>query len=113
MIEVTIYNHLKTALNIPVYTEYPVNANELDEFVVVSKIDGGVMDHIKAATILCEIYADGMYNCAALAEIVKEKMFEATMLDDISAVKLGSDRPNNDLVRKEYKYECIFNLFHY
>lgn len=115
MIEVTLYNHLTTALtNItPVFTEYPDYSAELDDFVVMSKIDGGETDHIKAATFLIEIYAASMYECAALAEIVKEKMYNAASLASISAVKLGSDKPSNDTQTKRYKYECTFNLFHY
>lgn len=113
MIEVLLYNYLKTALNIPVFPEYPSNSADLNKFVVMSKIDGGITEHIKAATILCEVYADSAYESAALAEIVKEKMYGANYLDEISAVKLGSDRPSNDTLRKEYKYEITFNLFHY
>lgn len=113
MIEIILYNYLKTALNVPVYTEYPETATDLNEFVVISKVDAGETNYIKAATFLCEIYAASMYESAALAEIVKSKMYAAIELDEISAVKIGGDRPSNDTQRKQYKYDCIFNLFHY
>lgn len=113
MIELTLYNHLKTALSVPVFMEIPGNKNELDKYIVLSKIDAGLINHIKAATFSVEVYADSLYNAAALSEDVKNALFDAIELDDVTSVSLGSERLANDTQTKEYKYDIIINLYHY
>jgi len=113
MIELILYNYLKTALSVPVFMEVPGNKNELDKYVLLSKIDAGIINHIKAATFSVEVYADSLYNAAELSETVKNALFDAITNDAITSVTLGSERLANNTQTKEYKYDIIVNLYHY
>lgn len=114
MIEVTLYNYLTNALeNVPVYMEIPEDTTNIPKYVILEKIDAGLVDHIKTATIAADSYASSLYEAAELGELVKNALFNAITLDEISSVRLGGESSGNDTQKKRYKYECTINLYHY
>lgn len=112
MIELTLYEYLKTALSIPVFMEYPEDTS-IEKFVILQKIDAGITNQIKAATFAVDVYAPSLYETAQLSEIVKAAMFNSTSIDEISSVRLGGEQVANDTQYKKYMYASTFNLFHY
>jgi len=112
IIEAVVIEYLKNKLtNIPVYAEIP--KNRPGKFVIVEKIEGGMTNHINASTLSIYSYANSMYEAAQLNESVKEYMLSIAELNTISGSKLGGDSRDIDSSNKEYRYECIFNLYHY
>jgi hypothetical protein len=111
MIEKTLYDYLKSKLNTSVHMEYPVNPP--GKFVTIQKIDGGNTNHIKAATVSVEAYAESMYEAGVLSEEIKkvlEEMSESSSL--IFSAKLGGESNSIDTENKRYRYETIWNLFY-
>jgi len=112
MIEETILSYLKTQLtNVPVYMEVP--ANPPDEYCLIEKTGSSVSDHIKTATIVVQSVAVSLYEAAALNETVKTAMDGAISLSSICKSKLNSDYNFTDTEKKNYRYQCVYDIVHY
>lgn len=111
MIEAIIIEYLKTRLNIQAYAEIPLKKPK--SFVIVEKIGGGEANHIKATTVSVFSYASTLYGAAELDEKVRDAMAQIVEDERISSCKIGGEYRNIDSENKEYRYETIFNLFHY
>lgn len=111
MIEITVIDYLKEVLNIPVYAEIPTNRPQ--SFVVVNKIDGGETNQVNASTLSIYSYGKTLYDAAILNEDVKYAMKNIVKLHIVSGCKIGGDSRSIDEENKLYRYESIFNLYHY
>lgn len=112
MIEKILYDYMKTAMGaIPVYMEVPQKPP--DTFVVMEKTGSGLRDGIFSATIAVQSYATSMFNAADLNESAKTAMLAAVTLDDVSAVRLNSDYNFTDTASKAYRYQAVFDVYHY
>ena len=111
MIETIIYKYLKGVLSVPVYIgEKPTTKK--DEYVVLEVIDNGRTNMIDAVTFNCECYSTSLLKAAELCQTVKEAMFNAITLDEVSSSKCGGGGQNIDTTTKTYCYEAVFNLYY-
>ena len=111
MIEVTILNHLKSALSVPVYMEIPKDQPE--SFVVLEKTGSGKRNRLCSATFVVQSYAPTMYGAASLNEAVKAAMESAVELDEVTSSALNSDYNYTDTASKTYRYQAVFDIYHY
>lgn len=111
MIETLILDYLTENLSVPVYMEMP--ADPPASFVLIEKTGSGMENHLKSALIVFQSYADTLYNAATLNEMVKDLMLEAADLPDISASRLNSDYNFTDTDTKKYRYQAVFDIYHY
>lgn len=112
MIEVAIKNYLETELkNVPVLLEFPQEVP--DEFVLLIKIDGGRKDYVSAATFRLEIRAHSLYGASVLAEKVKDAMFNAISLHEVSSSAIGGERQTSDTANNLYRYDLTYNIYYY
>lgn len=111
MIEVTILNHLKTKLNVPVRLEKPEPAPS--EYVLFEKIGSNELNNTGSSTFAFQSYADSLYNAAVLNEEVKRAVKSLIELDEIVSVKLNSDYNFTDTTTKQYRYQAVFDIKHY
>src|SRR5690554_326081 len=111
MIEVTIYNYLKNVLSVPVYTELPKEKPQ--RFVVLDKIRSSKENHLLSSTIAFQSYAESKFQAALLNEQVKEAIENMIVLDEISKVELNSDYNFTDTTTKEYRYQAVYEIYHY
>ena len=111
MIEVTVYNYLKNALSVPVYTELPKEKPQ--RFVVLDKIGSSKENHLSSSTIAFQSYAESKYQAALLNEQVKEAVENMIVLDEVSKVELNSDYNFTDTTTKEYRYQAVYEIYHY
>lgn len=111
MIEVTILNHLKTKLSVPVNTEKPDPAPV--EYVLFEKTGSDRNNHLLASTFAFQSYSDSMYGASALNELVKQAVDSLIELDDIASVKLNTDYNFTDTTTKKYRYQAIYDIKHY
>jgi len=111
MIEVTVYNYLNNALSVPVYTELPKEKPQ--RFVVLDKIASSKENHLSSSTIAFQSYAESKYEAALLNEEVKEVVENMIVLDEVSKVELNSDYNFTDTTTKEYRYQAVYEIYHY
>ena len=112
MIEVTLRNYLLTGLqNVPVVMEQPKNPP--GKYVLLQVLDAGRINHIDAVTFNVVVIAGNLYDAAALRDDVKDLMFEAISLDEISHVSIGGERAGTDSANHVYTYELTFNFYYY
>lgn len=111
MIEVTVYNYLNDALSVPVYTELPKEKPQ--RFVVLDKIGSSKENYLSSSTVAFQSYAESKFQAALLNEQVKEAIENMIVLDEISKVELNSDYNFTDTTTKEYRYQAVYEIYHY
>lgn len=113
MIELTILNYLTTELApTPVMMEIPRDPPA--EFVVVEKTGSGENNKLFSAIFAIQSYSDTLYNAAYLNDAVKQAMAEfADESNEISACFLNSDYNFTDPESKRYRYQAVYEIYHY
>lgn len=114
MIEKTLLDYLTTSLvNIPCFMEMPESSNNYPKYVVIEKIDSGIINHISASTFVLYAYATSLYEACELSEDVKDALMGAITLDSVSGIRLNGESSSNDTQYKRYRYEITVNIYHY
>lgn len=111
MIELTVYNHLKTKLSEPIFLELP--SNHAIPCVVIEKTGSSQYDHINNATFAVQSYGKTLYEAAELNERVKEAMNSLVEVNSIAKSSLNSDYQYTDTTTKHYRYQAVYDLIHY
>lgn len=111
MIEIIVFNYLRSNLSVPVYVEKPTQKPQ--RYIVIDKIGGSKENHLKSSTIAFQSYAESKYQAAFLNEQVKEAVENMIVLDEITSVSLNSDYNFTDTTTKEYRYQAVFDINHY
>lgn len=111
MIEVVILNHLNSVLSVPAYMEIPKDQPE--SFVVLEKTGSGKRNRLCSATFAVQSYAPTMYAAASLNEEAKAAMESAVELNEVTSVALNSDYNYTDTASKKYRYQAVFDIYHY
>ena len=111
MIELTILNHLKTELSVPVYLEEP--EAKPDRYVVFEKTSSGRANHLSSSAFAFQSYAESLYQAVLLNELTKTAVDSLIELDEIASVKLNSDYNFTDTTTKRYRYQAVYDIKHY
>lgn len=111
MIEKIILDYLSAVMTVPVKMEAPENPPA--EFCVIEKTGSDVSNHIKRATVAVQSYAASLYQAAELNEEVKAAMENLSALPEISKVSLNSDYNFTDTQTKKYRYQAVFDIYHF
>lgn len=111
MIELTILNHLKTKLSVPVFLEEP--ETKPDRYVLLEKTGSGRSNRLGSSTFAFQSYAESLYEAATLNEQTKAAVDSLIELNEIARVQLNSDYNFTDTVTKRYRYQAVYDLNHY
>ena len=111
MIEAIIRNYLESVLSVPVYLEKPDPAPI--SYVLIEKTGSGRSNKLPSSTFAFQSYAGSMYQAALLNDEVKEAVDNLITLDEISKAKLNSDYNYTDTTTKNYRYQAVYDIFHY
>lgn len=111
MIEITIFNHLKAELTVPVYLEKPLTAPT--RYVLFEKTGSGRTNRLPSSTFAFQSYAESMYEAARLNEQLKVAVDSLVELDEIGRITLNSDYNFTDTSTKQYRYQAVFDITHY
>ncbi len=107
MIELTVLNILKEAIDVPVYMEIPETPPAT--FVVLEKTGSSRRDYVDSATFAAQSYAPTLQEAAELNQVVKAAFFDEVMASDsIGAVRLNSDYNFTNTATKKYRYQAVF-----
>ena len=112
MIEKIILDYLKNELDVPVYMETPAKHIPL-RYVVIEKTGSSKNDFIYTAMMTFKSYAPSMYAAAELNEAVKTAMDSAAILPEISRCELNSDYNYTNTQTKSYRYQAVYDIWHY
>ncbi len=114
MIEMTILDYLNRNLsnNVKAYMELPEGEDPVT-CVVIEKTGSAEYNRLKSAVFAIKSYGESLYEAALLNEEVKTIMEEAVTLNDISKCRLNTDYVYNDTARKRYRYQAVFEIYHY
>ena len=111
MIEATVRNYLKTALEVPVYVDVP--ADPPVSYVSLERTGGREDEHIRNAMIAVQSYGGSRYEAAALHESVISRMKTLNTLDSVSACNLSAEYDFTDRETKRYRYQAVFDIIYY
>ena len=111
MIELTILNHLKTKLSVPVYLEEP--EIKPDRYVLFEKLGSDKKNNLLSASFAFQSYAESLYQAVVLNELTKTAVDSLIELDEIASVKINSDYNFTDTTTKRYRYQAVYNFNHY
>ena len=112
MIEKTVLDFMNEALDVPVYMEYP--SEPTSAFVVMEKVGTSRRDFIYTTSIAFQSYStNSLYNTVVLDEQVRAAADRLPELDEISGVTLSSSYNFTDTRRKEYRYQSVYDIYHY
>lgn len=110
MIEKTICDYLSTKLDCQVLPEKP--ERPFGRMVFVERT-GGNGRFLRQTTIAIQSYETSMYKAAELNEEVIKYMNQIVELDEITRVDLNQNYNFTDTNTKEYRYQAVFDIYHY
>lgn len=111
MIEKTILNYLNSALNVPVYMENPPRPPL--SYVVIEKTGSSRANGLNHSMMTFKSYAGSMYGAAQLNEAVKYAMDGADSLRQVVSSRLNSDYNYTETPTKRYRYQAVYDIWHY
>lgn len=111
MIEIVILNHMASVLDVAVALEKPDPAP--DRYVLLEKTGSGKSNRLPSSTFAFQSHAPTLYEAALLNDKVKEAAEGLINLGEISKVSLNSDYHFTDPSTKTYRYQAIYDLYHY
>ncbi len=111
MVEVTILNHLKDKLSVPVRLEKPEPAP--NEYILFEKTGSNSLNKTGGSTFAFQSHSDSMYGAALLNEETKKAVDSLIELNEIASVRLNTDYNFTDTTAKKYRYQAIYDIKHY
>lgn len=111
MIETVVRAHLVENLSVPVYMETPPKPPET--YVLAEKTGGSMENRQKSAMITVQSYAPRLLAAAELNEAVKTAMESLAEREEIASCRLNSDYNFTNTASKGYRYQAVFDIYHY
>lgn len=111
MIEKIILDYVSSALPVPVRMEVP--ADPPVRFVVLKRSGRGRENGLFSANLIADSYAESLLEAARINEQVKAVLDELDTLDEISSSELSTDYPASDTENKKYRYQAVYEIYHY
>jgi len=111
MIEKIILDYVSARLSVPVDMEVP--ADPENSYVVLKRSGRGRENGLEASNLITDAYAQSLEEAAMLNEQVKAVLDELDTLDEISSAELAADYPLTDTASKRYRYQAVYEIYHY
>ena len=111
MIEEIILDYVSAALSVPVRME--IQADPPARYVVLKRSGRGRENGLEASNLIADSYAESLLEAARLNEQVKAVLDELDNLDEISSAQLATDYPLTDTTNKKYRYQAVYEIYHY
>ena len=102
---------MSTKLEIPIVFEHQQNLPK--KFILIQKTSGSRENFLNSSTVAIQSYAESMFEAAKLNEKIKNLMYDLITVSEVSKVKLNSDYNFTDTETKRYRYQAIFDIYHY
>ena len=111
IIEKIILDRLNVSLPDPVYMEVPPDPP--GRFYVLEKTGSGETDQICRSSFALQSYAPTLYEAALMNSAGKIAMLNTIVLSEVTDAQLNSDYNFTDTAKKQYRYQAVFDIYHY
>ncbi len=111
MILMTIVGYLSDKLSIPVYAEEPEIPPK--RYVIVGNNGTSKKDNLSTSLISLQVYDTSKADSIQSGNGVCEDFEEIIELDEISAVRLNSRYSFDDVATHRYRYQAVYDVYHY
>lgn len=111
MIELIVRKYLVSKLEIPVVFEHQKNLPE--QFILIQKTGSSRENFLNSSTIAIQSYGASLFDAAKLNEKIKNLMYDLVAEPEVAKVRLNSDYNFTDTETKRYRYQAIFDIYHY
>lgn len=110
--KVISYLNASNDISVSAYAETPQDRPE--SYIVIEQIAGSEQNQLLTTRLAVQsIDTRSLYNAALLNEKVKKAMNDIVALDAVSGVRLNSDYNFTNTATKEYRYQAVFDIYHY
>ena len=111
MIDIVILDYVSAALDVPVRMEIP--ADRPSRFVVLKRSGRGRENGLESANLFADSYGESLLDALELHEQVKDVLDTLDTLKEISSAELATDYPLTDTASKQYRYQAVYEIYHY
>lgn len=111
MIEKIVLDYLRERLPAAVGMELP--ADPPGRIAIISKAGSRREDGIWCAMILVKSYGRSLADAAELNQQVISNMLQITELSEICGCYITNDYNATDTASKRYRYQAVFDVYHY
>lgn len=109
--EEVFLNHLNEHLTVECYTEKP--ANEPEYYVILQKTGSSHQVGLESSIFAIQSYAPTHYDAAVLNEEVMDVVEMLIENDLVTKVARNSSYPFPDTQTKRYRYQVVYEIYHY
>lgn len=111
MIDIVILDYVSAALDVPVRMEIP--EKRPPRFVVLKRSGRGRENGLESANLFADSYGESLLDALELHEQVKDVLDTLDTLKEISSAELATDYPLTDTASKQYRYQAVYEIYHY
>lgn len=112
MVEIELKRRLGQFINCPIFFEVPADAPA--KFLVIEKTGSSCENKIYNSMVAIQSYDETMQKAAELNDAVKNAMLSKVADgNQITGVFLNSDYNYTDTQTKRYRYQAVFDVYHY
>lgn len=111
MIELIIKKYIENNSDIKVFFEFP--KENLKEFVLIDYIGSSSSNQLNSTRLAIQSYSYSLFKVASLNNRIKKILNNIIELNEISKIELDTDYNYSDKELKKYRYQAIFDIFHY
>ncbi len=112
MIEITVLNHISSAVNAPVYLEEPESPPE--KYVLIEKIGSAYANRLDAAMIAVQSYDTSLLKAAELSHTIKQIMHKMPeQITNVTRCVCTGDYNHTDTATHRYRYQAVFDISYY
>ena len=109
-IEKIVLKHL-SELNIPVFLEEPTK--KPCEYLIIEKLGGRKINYLWQSTVAVQSFSETLSKTVELNEKVMEKMEHLIASDEVTKCSINSNYNFTETQTKRYRYQAIFDIYHY
>lgn len=112
MIERVYVDYLSGRLSVPVYAERP--AEDIPErFVLIDNTGTSKTNKVWSSRLAFQSFAGSLFDAAQLNDELMAAVEDSVELDAIASAKLNSAYNFTDTASKMYRYQAVFDIYHY
>lgn len=111
-IEAVLIRYLQDALDTDaVYAE--VSEKPSGEFYVIDKTGSSTYNRITTSTVAIQSYGPSKLRAIEMNEAVKAAMDNIAVLPEIGGCHLESDYNFTNTIKRQHRYQAVFDITHY
>ena len=115
MIEETILKYMSDNLAYPVYMERPETPDE--KYYLIERVGGSRSNHLYTSIFAIQSVARSLFDAASMNEellmVVYNDAGGICRCSEISKAVLNGNSNDTDPETGEYKYQAVFEIYHY